>query len=135
MEIRVIKYTAMAALLAFTVAGCRLAGWYECSSLSGWCKPRKPAAIDFWDIAGEKEPSVEDYRTPLADGNYSVNASEYEFAQSSYFHRKIEKFEACKLDWGTRDKRPLIETFRKEGFDCLEKQGLRRNGLSERVRW
>ncbi|HFC6348629.1 TPA: RNA-binding protein, partial [Neisseria lactamica] len=79
MGMRTIKYLAMALLLMFTVAGCQLAGWYPCPSLSGWCFPKKPAAIDFWDIAGEKEPSVEDYRTPLADGNYSVNASEYEF--------------------------------------------------------
>lgn len=35
------------------IYGCRLptGGWYECSSLSGWCKPRKPAAIDFGILA------------------------------------------------------------------------------------
>ena len=119
----------------FTVAGCQLAGWYECSSLTGWCKPRKPAAIDFWDIGGESPPSLEDYEIPLSDGNRSVRANEYESARQSYFYRKIGKFEACGLDWRTRDKQPLIETFRQEGFDCLEKQGLRRNSLSERVRW
>ncbi|HGG9598046.1 TPA: RNA-binding protein [Neisseria meningitidis] len=121
MEIRAIKYTAMAALLAFTVAGCQLAGWYECSSLSGWCKLRKPAAIDFWDIGGESPPSLEDYEIPLSDGNRSVRANEYESAQQSYFYRKIRKFEACGLDWRTRDGKPLIETFKQEGFDCLKK--------------
>lgn len=51
------------------------------------------------------------------------------------YYRKIGKFEACGLDWRTRDGKPLVERFKQEGFDCLEKQGLRRNGLSERVRW
>ncbi len=35
-------------LLGLTLTGCRLMGWYQCESLSGWCKPKKPAAIDFW---------------------------------------------------------------------------------------
>ncbi|MCD0218020.1 hypothetical protein LN386_29110, partial [Enterobacter hormaechei subsp. steigerwaltii] len=87
------------------------AGWrvgIECSSLSGWCKPRKPAAIDFWDIGGESPPALEDYEIPLSDGNRSVRANEYESAQQSYFYRKIGKFEACGLDWRTRDGKPLI---------------------------
>ena len=36
-------------LLGLTLTGCRLMGWYQCESLSGWCKPKKPAAIDFWE--------------------------------------------------------------------------------------
>lgn len=35
-------------LLGLTLTGCRLMGWYQCESLSDWCKPKKPAAIDFW---------------------------------------------------------------------------------------
>lgn len=111
-------------------------GWYPCDSLSGWCKPKKPAAIDFWEIKGEPPPYFEDYRgTRLADGSDSVDDNAYRTAANDYFSRKIRKFEACELDWHTRDKRPLAETFKQEGLDCLEKQGLYRTSLPESVRW
>ena len=110
-------------------------GWYQCESLSGWCKPEKPAAIYFWEIKGEPPPSIEDFHRKLADGNYSVDDNAYRTAANDYFMRKIRKFEACGLDWHTRDKRPLAETFKKEGLDCLEKQGLYRTSLPESVRW
>ena len=123
-------------LLGLTLTGCRLMGWYQCESLSGWCKPKKPAAIDFWEIKGEPPPSIEDFRgTRLADGSYSVDDNAYRTAANDYFSRKIKKFEACGLDWHTRDKRPLAETFKQEGLDCLEKQGLYRTSLPESVRW
>ncbi|ARC50495.1 hypothetical protein A6J88_03745 [Neisseria mucosa] len=41
-----IKQIISVVLLGLTLTGCRLMGWYPCDSLSGWCKPKKPAAID-----------------------------------------------------------------------------------------
>lgn len=34
--------------------------------------------------------------------------------------RKIKKFEACGLDWHTRDKRPLAETFKQEDTTLVD---------------
>lgn len=51
------KQIILVVLLGLTLMGCRLMGWYQCESLSGWCKPKKPAAIDFWEIKGEPPPS------------------------------------------------------------------------------
>lgn len=115
--------------------GCSLMGYRPCDSLSGWCKQRKPAAVDFWDIKGEKEPSIETFSTKLPNGNTSVNDNAYRSARNAYFSKKIDKFEACGLDWRTRSPRPLIETFKPEGFACLEKQGLYRNGSQEHWRF
>ena len=79
-------------LLGLTLTGCRLMGWYQCESLSGWCKPKKPAAIDFWEIKGEPPPSIEDFRGKrLADGNYSIDDNAYRTAANDYFSRKIKK--------------------------------------------
>ncbi|MFC3874252.1 RNA-binding protein [Neisseria musculi] len=120
-------------LLCLAAGSCKLMGWYGCDSLSGWCRPQKPAAIDFWKIKGEPYPSIDDYATPLENGSRAIDANAYDAARNAYFYKKIDKFEACGLDWRTR--KPLLETFGQEGFDCLEKQGLYRTSLSEDTRW
>ena len=99
-------------------------------------KPKKPAAIDFWELkANCRLLSRISAGSVLADGTYSIDDNAYRTAANDYFSRKIKKFEACGLAWQTRDKRPLAETFKKEGLDCLEKQGLYRTSLPESVRW
>lgn len=117
------------------VSGCEHLGYHSCDALSGWCKDRKPAAVDFWDIKNEKKPRLEDFENHLADGTISVNDGEWRSARLKYFYKKIEAFERCRLDWRTTDTKPLIETFKPEGFKCLEKNGLYRNSLSEDIRW
>ncbi len=116
------------------LASCDLMGWYECESLSGWCQPKKPAAIDFWDIKNEKEPTLEDFKNKLPDGRISVNDYAMRSAMSKYSIKKVKIFEMCNLDW--RERSPdLIKIFKPEGFRCLETNGLYRNSLSEDTRW
>lgn len=118
-----------------TLTGCELMGYHKCDALSGWCESRKPAAIEFWDIKDQKPPTLEDYENKLADGRISVDDNKFRSDSMKYMSRKIDVFELCQLDWRLRDNRPLIESFKQQGFDCLQQNGLYRNTLSEDSRF
>ena len=122
-------------LAVMSLTGCELMGYHKCDALSGWCEPRKPAAIEFWDIKDQEPPTLEDYENKLADGRVSVNDYKFRSDSMKYMSKKIDVFDRCQLDWRLNDNKPLIESFKQEGFDCLKKNGLYRNTLSENSRF
>ena len=92
----------------------------------------------FMYIVGYEEVfriTLEDYENKLADGRISVDDNKFRSDSMKYMSRKIDVFELCQLDWRLRDNRPLIESFKQQGFDCLQQNGLYRNTLSEDSRF